>query len=124
MTNIHRIGAQGDLLFLLVDQVPPQAKRIAQGKQQIVGHSETGHHHRAVAEIRELSWYADPENELEHYLEIAEPVEVHHERDYDTHATVQLLGQIDRMLDEAHHAVYRVIQQREMTPQGWGKIED
>lgn len=115
MKTIQTMGAQGDVMFRRVDNVPlgfEVAPR--QGARLIVAHSETGHHHAIDAAGVVHYTGGDP---LISYLRLegVDSCEVVHHRPHDTHETLQLTGK---------GAVYQVIRQREYTPEGWRRVED
>lgn len=114
MHTITRIAAQGDVLFLKVEAVPPEATPQAPDEQNrhVVAHSETGHHHALVADG--VTMFQEPADPLVCYLRIdAEHADVVHHRPWDTHATVQL-----------PKGTWMVRRQREHTPEGWRRVED
>lgn len=113
--KVTRMSAQGDVLFRRVDKVPAGFVAEPPSDRIVVAHSETGHHHSidAAGALRHVG-----ENPLVCYLtlETVDQVDVVHHRDYDTHATLRLMGGIG--------AVYEVRRQREATPEGWRRVED
>lgn len=115
MKEIHRMGAQGDVVFRKVDAVPPGFEASKPCESVIVAHSETGHHHALDGAGVKLFEGKDP---LRCYLmlESVTHADVVHHRPYDTHETVRLGGGIG--------SVYEVIRQREYTPEGWRRVED
>lgn len=116
MIPIKSRGAQGDVFFRRVDHIPPSAILQKRTGKLLVAHSETGHHH-TIDETGVCS-YADPADPLVCYLQLS-PVgyaDVVHERAWDTHETLRLLGGPD--------AVWEVRRQREWAPEGWRRVED
>jgi hypothetical protein len=115
MKTISKMGVpyfQGDVCFIRVEKLPDDAKPIGKSeKRVIVAHSETGHHHVAVAEKLRLYGTDDP---MVCYL-VSESAyaDVVHERSFDTHETYRLDG-----------PVWKVIGQRESTPEGWRRAAD
>src|SRR5271167_3749675 len=89
MRTVESMGAQGDVLFIKMDQLPDGVE-LRQGEKgrAIVAHSETGHHHVAVADRIRLYGTSDP---MVCYL-VAEDLftDVVHERSFDTHETLRL----------------------------------
>lgn len=131
MKTIANTGAQGDVLFVRVEEIPDDAKREPEAEEYVVAHSETGHHHVARrGKDRSLSVYstADP---LVGYLEFrGGPQPIEHLRSFDTHETLELLerasetvGKIDAVLDE-QPARFKVIRQRQQTPEGMQRVVD
>lgn len=129
MKTITNIGAQGDVIFRRIDNLPETAEALPENNEYIVAHSETGHHH--VARGKKLRHHRDTENPLKSYLEFFGSAEVEHLRSFDTHETVELLGKIDEELKRnkslkgaAENTYYEVIRQRQATPQGWERVVD
>lgn len=127
MKTVNKMAAQGDVLLVRVESLPENMKR---EESMVVTHSETGHHHvaRALSGF-DCERYSDPANPLVSYLRIQrkgeelkaqadkateaiDAVLIEHQRSFDTHETLALQC-------EGEEAVYRVIRQRELTPQGW-----
>jgi hypothetical protein len=120
--TITKIGAQGDVLFIRADSIPKGATPYPEAAEYIVAHSETGHHH--VAKGRGLRHYKT-EDPLTDYLEVRGPTTVRHNRGFDTHETVELLHRIDEALDDAATPTYfKVLRQRQHTPDGWARVVD
>lgn len=112
MKTVSRIAAQGDVTFVRVDKLPEGLTLKSDGARAIVAHSETGHHHVAVAERVRLYGAEDPMvcylvNETGRYADIV------HDRPFDTHETLRLDG-----------PVWKIVRQREATPEGWKRVED
>jgi hypothetical protein len=112
MKTIEKSAAQGDVMFIRVDKLPADVKMvpIADGRA-VVAHSETGHHHVAVAEQVRLFGTTNPmicylSNESEH-------TDVVHERPYDTHETLRLAP-----------GIWEVRRQRESAPGGDRQVAD
>lgn len=108
--------AQGDLFFRRIPSVPKGAKKIRRKGPIVVGHSETGHHH--VVEDPIVNHFEAPGNPLVCYLQLGDGggVNVVHQRAWDTHETVRLLGNPGD--------VWEVRRQREWTPEGWQRVAD
>lgn len=107
--NDRRIFFQGDIAITRVDAIPED---VVEAKDNVVAHSETGHHHIAT----QSKVYAAP-NGMELYIQaIGEHVDLEHKRPYDTHETIRMLTKPGD--------VFRVRRQREYTPEGWRRVED
>ncbi len=113
MKKIERMGAQGDGLFIRIDEIPAHAKPVPPvNGRHVVLHSETGHHHYLAA--TGVEFFADPTDSLVCYLRIAgEGADVVHARPFDTHKTLGLAG-----------GSWSVKRQREYTPEGLRRVED
>lgn len=115
MKELTKIGFQGDVCFKRVSEMPDSAKREARNGALIVAHSETGHHH-SIDDSGVVRY--DVGDPLVCYLQLSENVEhvdVVHHRSFDTHETMRLLGP---------GSIWKVIRQREWTPDGWRRVED
>lgn len=100
---------QGDVMFVRVDALPKDAKAT---KDNIVAHSETGHHH--VAERAKV--FTVPDGETLYMSAIGKSIDVVHKRPTDTHETIRLLGEPG--------AIWKIRRQREYVPEGWRRVED
>lgn len=111
MKTIEKIGAQGDVLFMLAT-LPVDAKPLAptDGKH-VVAHSETGHHHWIQADGR-VEMFSGPDP-FTCYLRVAGFADVQHARPFDTHETMRL-----------GEGTWCVRRQREYTPEGYRRVED
>jgi hypothetical protein len=110
--TIKNNGAQGDVLFIRVDKLPKDAKELPQSAQVIVGHSETGHHHAIANPDASVAIFA-VQNQLRSYLKLEKPADVVHHRPHDTHETLRLPA-----------GFWEIRRQREMSPEGWRRVED
>lgn len=117
MQTFKNCAAQGDVMFVRVDKIPANAKRIEpKNGVYIVAHSETGHHH-VIAENDAVHMY-DTEDPLVSYLEVIKATEetetlLEHLRSWDTHETLKFpVGN------------FQVSRQRELAPEGWRRAQD
>jgi hypothetical protein len=114
MKTINKHGDQGDVKFIRVNKLPDDVKLSEDGVEVVVAHSETSHHHIATVPAKKkvrLYKTADP---MVGYLESDEPhIDIVHLRDYDTHETLRLKG-----------GPWKIIRQREETPEGWRQVID
>jgi hypothetical protein len=113
MKIINKVGAQGDVFFVRVNEIPDEAKlKTAEQGRHVVAHSETGHHHTIQADGVVL--YEGPNDPFTCYLRVdAAHADVVHLRPFDTHETVQLPA-----------GLWMVRRQREYTPEGFRRVED
>ena len=115
MKTIEKMGAQGDVLFRRVKSIPKDAIEQPRKGPIVVAHSETGHHHVIDSPDVALLTTADP---FVCYLRMEAPfADVVHQRPFDTHETLRLLG-------EQGGACFEVRRQREHTPEGWRMVAD
>jgi hypothetical protein len=114
MISINKFGAQGDVFFKRIASVPNDAVAVKRKGALIVAHSETGHHH-VIEDPCVL--FEVPGNPLVAYLQLEGAcADVVHQRPWDTHETMRLLGEIG--------AVWEVRKQREWAPEGWRRVAD
>lgn len=112
MKIVQNQAAQGDI-FLRRAPVPSNAIETARaGARLVVAHSETGHDHYVPDDG--VTLWQDPTDTLVCYLRVAGPhADVIHARGWDTHETLRLPT-----------GTWEVRRQREMTPEGWRRVED
>jgi hypothetical protein len=111
--TIEKQGAQGDVLFRRVTEIPADAveQKPRPDGGLTVTHSETGHDHVARGERVRLF---GAESSLVAYLSISGPyADVEHLRPFDTHETLRLLS-----------GCWEIRRQREHSPEGWRRVED
>lgn len=116
MKTFTHIAAQGDLLLIRIDKLPPDLTQVMpEGGVIILGHSETGHHHVIDADAAEM--YAPttplPDSILECFVTVGKDTALRHLRGFDTHEPIKLTP-----------GVYRVRRQREYVPEGWRRAQD
>lgn len=107
---------QGDMMLRRVERVPDGFKEQAPTSgRHVVAYSETHHHHDLDATGCKLFVGDDP---MVCYLQMAgvSHVDVEHQRAFDTHETLRLLGGPD--------SVWEIRRQREYTPEGYRRVED
>lgn len=106
---------QGDVAFVRVAKrdVPKAAQAVPRDAGRvIVGHSESGHHHYLDGEG--VTLLREPSSPLVAYLRVdCATADVIHGRPYDTHETISL-----------PRGTYRVVRQREYSPQGYRMVQD
>lgn len=108
-----KMAAQGDVLFEKVDKLPKGLELAkAENGVFIVTHSETGHHH--VVKERSAQLLIDKTNDFIAYINVLEPCEIKHMRDFDTHHSIAF--------DKGD--IIKVHRQREYTPEGFRKAQD
>ena len=116
---------QGDVMFVRIDKLPEGAKLQKEASSYVVAHSESGHDH--IARGKGNRYHTTDGNDRLSFLEARGPTEVEHMKDGpDAHDTVTLLADIERTLKENEDMVsyWKVINQREMSPQGWQRAQD
>lgn len=103
------VAFQGDVAIVRVDEIPSNAKKRT---DKIAAHSETGHHH--AFEAGASVWLYSTDDELIQYMKVKkEPATLKHLRDYDQHEAWSFPP-----------GTYKIIRQREETPEGWRRVED
>lgn len=117
MKKFDRVAAQGDIMIVKVDSLPKGAVEVEPiNGQNIVAHSETGHHHVIDREHEGAvtTMYRLPEEIYELFLIVENgPTLLKHERSFDTHEPIQL-----------DPGTYKVRRQREYTPEGYRRVAD
>lgn len=113
--SLIRIGCQGDVGFCRVEALPDGYTQVnSKGRDHIVAHSETGHHH--VVDVTDAVMF-EGRDPLRAYLRLtSDTADVVHQRSYDTHATVSLGG--------GPGAIWEVRRQREWDPEGERRAAD
>lgn len=107
------MAAQGDLLIRRIDKLPEGLKEQSAEKGYfILAHSETGHHH-AVMERPEVKYFAAMDQLRAFLVVTGEPVELEHQRPYDTHESIRI-----------DPGIYELRRQREYTPEGFRRVAD
>ena len=117
MKTFNKCAAQGDVMFIRVDSLPQGLKEVAaENNSFVLAHSETSHHH--VMEARPNVKLYSSDNPLVSYLQIVEATEetenfIEHLRSFDTHEPISF-----------NPGIYKVINQRESSPEGWRRAAD
>lgn len=114
MRKFNRIAAQGDIMILKIDALPKDVElveHVPEGQHLIVTHSETGHHH--VMEREKVTMFENKNNELEVFLQVHRDATLDHLRPHDTHESIAF-----------GPGTYKVIRQREYTPEGYRRVAD
>ena len=101
MKTFKNQAAQGDLL---IRRVKPE------NGNNIIAHSETGHHHWVATADTKFYRSEDP---MVCYLEVKRPTKLLHDRSFDQHDPIDIT-----------EGFYELRRQREHTPEGWRRIED
>jgi hypothetical protein len=86
LKNEHNFGRHGEVLLKQVDKLPEGAKLIESGESVIVGHSESGHHHKLTLE-RGTGIIKMYEIDGKTYLDIPRKADLVHEKESQKHAT-------------------------------------
>jgi hypothetical protein len=112
MKKVKKMAAQGDVMFIKIDNIPSDAiEAKAEKGYLIVAHSETGHNH--VIDCRNAQMLIDKTNNFIAYLKVSKPAEVEHKRSFDTHESL--------LLDPGNYEVRR---QREYVAEGFRRVAD
>lgn len=116
MKNFQTCAAQGDVIFIRINELPKNTKPVSpEDGKLIITHSETGHHHSMV-----LDRVDDPavemftgNNPLIAWLKVNRPTALNHERPHDTHESIMF-----------EPGIYEIRRQREYTPEGFRQVQD
>ena len=117
MKTFNNCAAQGDVYFIRVPSLPDGLKRVAsENGQYIIAHSETSHHH-VIADAPNVSVFST-DNPLVSYLQVIEATDeaetvLRHLRSFDTHDPIKFSP-----------GIYRAINQRESSLEGWRRSTD
>lgn len=112
MNTFESQAAQGDILFVLVGEIPDGYEKVEnETGDHIVAHSETGHHH--VVSANKMDWYVSDNDEFFSYAKVHERCEVVHMRSFDTHAPITLSP-----------GIYKLVRPREYTSEGFRRVLD
>jgi hypothetical protein len=111
MKIVNRMAAQGDVLFVRIDEVPTGLTETKLNRRLVVAHSETGHHHYLEV-VPGMKHFIGADSTIA-YLTLGEEADVIHARPHDTHETLRLAP-----------GSWQVRRQREYTPEGWRRVED
>lgn len=116
----ERLCFQGDVCFVRMgesDVIPSEYVLTKTGDRITVAHSETGHNHDVLGS--NLARYENPADPMVSYLSFGGGhADAIHLREFDKHETWRLLGGL------APVTTYKVIRQREYTPEGFRRVED
>lgn len=112
MKTVKNMAAQGDVMFIRIDELPKDAIEAKEENGKfVVAHSETGHNH--VIDSRNAQMLIDKTNDFISYIKVSKPTEVEHQRSFDTHESL--------LLTPGNYIVRR---QREYMPQGFRRVAD
>jgi hypothetical protein len=111
-TVTERPSFQGDVMVRRISALPKGVKSTTpENGAYIVAHSETGHHH--VIDSRAAQLLIDKTNEFLAYLDVREPCDLTHMRDFDTHEPLHF-----------EPGIYEVRREQEFGPEGWQRALD
>lgn len=82
----------GELLIVPLDEMPKGVMEVYKGKSYIIGHSETGHHHLAVADAVDAITIYKPvgADSQDLYMRVSSPAKVEHQKTHDRHVDIDL----------------------------------
>lgn len=104
---------QGDVMLIPVDDIPANAKPVsATDGVHVIAHSESGHNHQLSA--MRVNCFQMPDNLLNGYLEVGESTVLEHSKSGpDQHGAIRVRA-----------GKYKIVRQREMSPEGWQRAVD
>ena len=88
MQNVNyetQLVRHGELLLIPIDELPAGAEQVFEGKEFIVAHSETGHHHVAVGNITMFRPAGGDSADM--YLRANAASRLVHKKSFDKHET-------------------------------------
>lgn len=114
MKTFKNMMAQGDVMLRRINKIPtqPDVKEVEHKGYVIVTHSETGHHHSITAAPSVVQLFGSSNPRLS-YMEVKAPVQLKHERPWNTHETWMI-----------EPGTYEVRRQREASPWGDRTVQD
>ncbi len=113
MKSVKHMAAQGDVL---IRRVKKMSSGLLKSDDNIITHSESGHHHVAEGTGFQIFNTSDP---LVSYMKVTAPfVDIVHKRDYDTHETLRLDS------NGEGEVIWEIRRQREFSPEGWRQVAD
>ncbi len=111
MKTVTTQAFQGDVMFRKrATAIPAEASKAPEGKEIVVAHSETGHHH--VAEGAGLQFFTSQDPRIM-FLRVEDHADIVHKRDYHTHETIRL--------DKGD---WDIVRQREGDALNWTTVAD
>jgi hypothetical protein len=115
MKTFAETAAQGDVYFVKMPAgfcVPGNAvPEKAEGGRVIVAHSDSGHSH--VMDASTVTMYRMPDSIMECLLVVDQPTPLEHLREHDAHEPILF-----------EPGIYKAINAREYTPEGWRRAQD
>jgi hypothetical protein len=86
----RRAVRHGEVMIVPIDKLPAGLEEVERGAEIIIGHSETGHHHVAVAEAGDLTLFRSKGTDLNLYLQVMSKTKVEHRKTFDQHEAKEL----------------------------------
>ncbi|MBV9217678.1 MAG: hypothetical protein JO053_16030 [Acidobacteria bacterium] len=82
----------GEVLITPIEELPADVEQVFEGREYIIGHSETGHHHVAVAELPKGITIFKPRGADDQtlFMRVSENSRVEHRKAHDRHETKTL----------------------------------
>lgn len=82
----------GEVMITPIDKMPDGLEQISDGKSYIVGHSETGHHHVAVAGVGGSITMFRPvgADDSTLFMRVSKDSKIEHRKSHDQHETKTL----------------------------------
>jgi hypothetical protein len=83
-----RMIRHGELLMIPVTELPEKTEQVFEGKEYIVAHSETGHHHVAVGNVTVFKPIGADSADI--YLRANKDSIIEHRKSFDKHQTLTI----------------------------------
>lgn len=82
----------GEVLVQAIDALPEGVEQVYEGKEYVIGHSETGHNHIAVADFPNAITVFKPvgADDGTLFLKVSKDSRVEHKKSFDQHETKTL----------------------------------
>lgn len=107
--TFNKCAAQGDLMFIRIEEIPKDAiLQDPKNGQYVASHSETGHAH-IIRQCENVELYAASNDNMKLYLVVkSDGPLIEHLRGHDTHESIMF-----------KQGIYEIRRQREYGPEDW-----
>ncbi len=107
---VKRAIRHGEVVLTPIDELPDGVEQIYDGKEYIVGHSETGHHHVALGAVTIFQPVGADSESL--FMRVNKDSRVEHRKSFDMHETKTLLKGIYQITIKTAYDYFAKVQTR------------